>query len=101
MSRTDKTKPMWVRHYEHAPEPLHDHSAGPCDLPPHPTLEPSGTRCRWEDPEAHFFKNVCCSGCHDRVCTAEWQMMKRERKRKERYAGRDQVRRYLADPQAD
>ncbi|WP_432144441.1 hypothetical protein [Streptomyces sp. bgisy084] len=37
MSRTDKTKPLWVRHVEHHPRPLHDHRYGACDLPPHPT----------------------------------------------------------------
>ncbi|MGI5352710.1 hypothetical protein ACQEU8_31690 [Streptomyces sp. CA-250714] len=93
MSRTDKTKPLWVRHAEHAPRPVHDHRFGPCDLPPRPTRVPSDTRCRWEDPGVLLLGHTCCAGCHRRGCVKERQGMIREENRKERYAGRREARR--------
>lgn len=94
MSRTDKTKPVWVRHAEHDPRPVHDHRFGGCDLPPRPMPEGSDTRCRWERPEAHIFGHTCCSGCHDRVCVAEWQQYVKAGNRRERYAARREARRF-------
>ncbi|WP_017594982.1 hypothetical protein [Nocardiopsis potens] len=92
MSRTDNTKPLWVRQIEHGPRPLHDHRYGPCDLPPGPTRETPGTRCRWEDPGVMLGWS-CCAGCNRRSCTREWQRMVRAENRRERYAGRREARR--------
>ncbi|MCK1797144.1 hypothetical protein MTQ01_14170 [Streptomyces sp. XM4193] len=97
MSRTDGTDPLWVRHLRHDPRPLHDHRAGgDCDLPPRPARAPSGTRCRWEHPETLLFRRGCCSGCHRRGCTREWQLLRKVSNRRERYEGRriarDQLR---------
>jgi hypothetical protein len=101
MSRTDRTKPLWVRHAEHNPRPIHDHRYGPCDLPPHPTREETDTRCRWDDPGALPFGHTCCSGCNDRSCIKEWQQMVKTSNRKERYAGRREARRYAAGEASD
>ncbi|MDA0566743.1 hypothetical protein LG943_20865 [Streptomonospora sp. S1-112] len=100
MSRTDKTKPLWVRHAEHGPQPIHDHSHGHvCDLPPGPAprwLTPD-TRCRWEDPGAHLlsFKKPCCAGCKRRSHIRERQDWAKAGNRRDRYAARLRVRRYL------
>lgn len=96
MSRTDKTKPLWVRYAEHDPRPVHDHRFGPCDLPPDPTWEDPGTRCRWEDPAVMPFGHTCCSGCNKRACIKEWQRYVKESNRRERYAGRREARRLAA-----
>jgi hypothetical protein len=62
MSRTDRTKSLWVRYTEHDPRPTHDHRHGTCDLPPEPTREDTGTRCRWE-PGMLLFGGTRCGGC--------------------------------------
>lgn len=92
MSRTDRTKPLWVRYAEHNPGPVHDHRYGACDLPPHPTREDTDTRCRWEHPGILLFGSTCCSGCSGRACIKERQQMTRADNRKERYAGRREAR---------
>ncbi|RCV54427.1 hypothetical protein [Marinitenerispora sediminis] len=100
MSRTDKTKPLWVRLAEHGHRPVHDHRFGPCDLPPHPTREDSGTRCRWY-PGMVVFGHTCCSGCRVRSHIREWQAMVRAANRRERYAGRREARRYATGQETD
>ncbi|MFG2888431.1 hypothetical protein [Streptomyces sp. NPDC048248] len=101
MSRTDRTKPLWVRHAEHNPRPVHDHRYGTCDLPPHPTGEEPAARCRWENPGALLFRRTCCSGCFDRACVKERQQMARADNRKARYAGRREARRAAAGEGSD
>lgn len=96
MSRTDKTKPLWVRHAEHDPRPVHDHRFGECDLPPRPVREESGTRCRWSRPDVLLFGHTCCSGCNRRGCVREWQRMVKAGNRRERYDGRRLARRAAA-----
>ncbi|WP_329180534.1 hypothetical protein OG754_37890 [Streptomyces decoyicus] len=92
MSRTDRTKPLWVRYAEHHPRPVHDHRHGACDLPPNPTREDGDTRCRWEHPGTLLFGSTCCSGCKVRSCIKERQQMVRADNRKDRYAGRREAR---------
>lgn len=94
MSRTDRTKPLWVRHIEHDPRPVHDHRYGPCDLPAAPVRVDDDTCCRWEHPGALNFTRSCCSGCFVRGCIRERQAMNKAVNRRERYAGRRQARRY-------
>ncbi|KAA6222254.1 hypothetical protein CP973_10110 [Streptomyces albofaciens JCM 4342] len=101
MSRTDKTKPLWVRHAEHGPRPVHDHRYGPCDLPPHPTREAAGTRCRWEHPGTLLLGHTCCAGCQRRGCTKEWQAYVRSGNRRTRHAARRAARRYVTGDWAD
>ncbi|KOT95762.1 hypothetical protein ADK86_17230 [Streptomyces sp. NRRL F-5755] len=101
MSRTDKTKPLWVRHAEHSPRPVHDHRYGPCDLPPHPTREAAATRCRWEHPGALLFGHTCCAGCQRRGCTKEWQGYVRSGNRRTRHMARREARRYVMGERVD
>ncbi len=101
MSRTDRTKPLWVRYAEHDPRPVHDHREGDCDLPPAPGPQVTDTRCRWEHPGVLVFGHTCCSGCGERSCTAEWQGMKKSANRKERYAGRREARRQASGESRD
>ncbi|GGL60788.1 hypothetical protein GCM10010129_00370 [Streptomyces fumigatiscleroticus] len=100
MSRTDNTKPLWVRYTEHSPRPTHDHRYGPCDLPPRPAREDAGTRCRWE-PGMLLFGYTHCAGCQRRSCIAERQEMDKAANRKERYAGRREARRILLTGDTD
>jgi hypothetical protein len=96
MSRTDKTKPLWVRSAEHDPRPIHDHRSGDCDLPPEQTKELPDTRCHWEVPYLLLFGGTCCAGCSKRVCVKERQGMLKERNRRQRYEGRREARRFTA-----
>lgn len=96
MSRTDRTKPLWVRFAEHNPRPVHDHRHGDCDLPPGPAREATDTRCRWE-PGALLAGFHCCSGCGERACRNEWQQMVKVENRKERREGRREARRLAAE----
>ncbi|MEU6964136.1 hypothetical protein [Streptomyces chrestomyceticus] len=101
MSRTDKTKPLWIRHAEHGPRPVHDHRYGPCDLPPHPTRRPAETRCRWEHPGVILLGSTCCAGCHKRGCVKEWQDYVKIANRRTRYTGRRETRRYVTGELTD
>ncbi|MGW6740511.1 hypothetical protein ACWGDX_07150 [Streptomyces sp. NPDC055025] len=98
MSRTDRTKPMWVRRAEHNPRPAHDHRYGGCDLPPDPTREDAGTRCWWEHAE---FGRTCCSGPNGRAAKKELGEKNRADNRRERYAGRREARRFAAGEDSD
>ncbi|MFD4114306.1 hypothetical protein ACFWSJ_12705 [Streptomyces niveus] len=93
MSRTDKTKPPWVRHAEHHPLPVHDHRHGPCDLPTGPVRDETDTRCRWALTLGALIARPCCAGCKVRSHIKERQEWARAGNRKERYAGRREARR--------
>lgn len=93
MSRTDKTKPLWVRCAEHRPRPAHDHRHGSCDLPPNPTREEQDTHCRWA---YSWFGETCCSGPNGRAAKRESGDMNRARNRADRYAGRLEGRRCVS-----
>ena len=95
MSRTDKTKPLWVRHIEHAPRPIHDHRFGPCDLPPL-TRDPSDTHCHWPI-GAITWGTTCCAGCQNRACIKERQALNRSTIRKSRRAARLEASRSVGD----
>ncbi|GGZ29643.1 hypothetical protein [Streptomyces poonensis] len=95
MSRTDSTKPLWVRYAEHNPQPIHDHRFGPCDLPPAPIRDDPGTRCQWEHPAMQlFYGGNCCAGCKRRSHIRERQQWAKADNRRERYAGRREARRF-------
>jgi hypothetical protein len=66
MSRTDKTKPWWVRVNEHNPRADHDHRNGICDLPEsalsqHNNFQWNRSQCHWSDHEIIY--GNCCAGC--------------------------------------
>ncbi|AOS64249.1 hypothetical protein [Actinoalloteichus hymeniacidonis] len=98
MSRTDKTKPRFVRFREHNPRPVHDHRFGVCDLPTSPAREESDTRCRWVD---FAIRVGCCQGCKIRSHIKERQEWIREANRRQRYAGRRTARRHAAEANFD
>ena len=84
MSRTDKTRPFWVRATDDhgCAEACHDHRSGPCDLPPlgrwRRTVASGADRarrCRWEPA---WWKITC--GCP--MCTG--QIWRRPDNRRER-----------------
>ncbi len=89
MSRTDKTKPMWVRIAEHHPVEDHDHRAGICDLPSTPYEEAdlpwSAHHCRWTYSTTDL--NGCCFGCNCSTCNPD----KSARRRRERYDAKRQI----------
>lgn len=67
MSRTDKTKPYWVRVAEHNPRPVHNHTRGECTLPESPyEKDRDWGGCYWELFSTQF---TCCSGCGCDLCT--------------------------------
>lgn len=75
MSRTDKTKPWWVRASEHHPRPEHDHSNGICDLPDsalaqHHNVQWTRTQCHWDD--HHIIYGDCCTGCGCPQCRDQY-----------------------------
>ncbi|MEE2039067.1 hypothetical protein Q8791_17785 [Nocardiopsis sp. CT-R113] len=97
MSRTDKTKPIWVRCAEHNPRPVHDHRHGVCDLPPGPAREDTGTRCRWEPGVGQ----TCCVGPNGRAAKREMGDANRAENRKSRHAARRVLRRRAAQDGRD
>ncbi|GAT04458.1 hypothetical protein [Mycolicibacterium fortuitum] len=69
MSRTDKTKPFWVKlmHGDLATEEQHNHTDGTCDLPP---IEDATafTYCTTQCRRAFVFTGTrvcCCKLCQD------------------------------------
>lgn len=68
MSKTDKTKPFWVKlmHGDLATEELHNHTEGTCDLPPvedATAFTYRTTRCR----RGFVYTGThvcCCPVCH-------------------------------------
>jgi hypothetical protein len=69
VSKTDKTKPYWVRVAEHHPRQNHDHGTGVCDLPPSPYDDEAQSyrrNCRWEAQDLHA---TCCLGCSCSLCS--------------------------------
>ncbi|MFI6166171.1 hypothetical protein ACIBCN_05225 [Nocardia sp. NPDC051052] len=94
MSRTDKTKPLWVRCAEHHPRPLHDHRHAPCDLPAHLTRDTPNSHCQWGFPH---FGTTCCSGPNGRAAKRERGDLKKACNRRGRYA----ARRFTCAPNPD
>lgn len=117
VSKTDKTRPWWVKMVEspsnykeshnHGKVPLRDEhgkivqvavegqrwpqtvyvQATECDLPPAPGPDREWGSCHWTE-TAHFIHTVRYCGCP--MCTG--QDWRRQERRKERYEGRRQAR---------
>lgn len=102
MSRTDKTKPLWVKlaHRDLEYWEMHDHTDGVCDLP---TLQdglafiPGPSRCHRE---WHYtgIRTCCCPLCH----ASEWPLTETQRRRRDRRRDRIRLRaiRLCADPES-
>jgi hypothetical protein len=87
LSRTDKTKPFWVKlaHRDLSMVEVHDHTNGPCDLPdPFDAFafRYRTTRCRRE-----FFETdtrvCCCPVCHAAEYPDRTETQRRRRERRE------------------
>lgn len=92
MSKTDKTKPWWVRMCDHHVPEIHDHRDGTCDIVPI-----SKTDAWWRG-ENHcsyrYWWYGCCFGCGCWMCTDQ-DGRKRKARRNRRKGKRDCVEGYL------
>ncbi len=100
MSRTDKTRPWWVKLADRpmvTARPEHDHRFGPCTLPDRidaETVAPgysTARRCYWV--VADRFGDMVHNGC--RACTGYY--FRREERRRSRHESRRELRRYNGD----
>jgi hypothetical protein len=96
MSRTDKTRPRWVRIAETpgvTSIPVHDHRFGPCTLPDAFTAVTETTdvprgRCHWRAGGYHVL------GCDGGSCSRERQIHRQRANRRDRYRMRRELRAY-------
>lgn len=88
MSKTDKTRPWWVRVAE-APVPVHDHRFGECTLPEE--IGPSSGGCHWRSAGYH------ATGCPSASCGREWSRIRREERRRDRHQARRELRTYRGE----
>lgn len=114
MSRTDKTRPLAVRVMDRRRhlEEVHDHTDGPCDLPPRPrgraeTLwGTADTRCGWVASHEWLCSAEAACGCrtHSKkrsVWAQQQAAADRTRNRRVKYAARVDADLYGADDLAD
>lgn len=97
MSRTDKTRPWWVRMAD-APlttcVPVHDHRFGPCTLPEEITPESADWRrdgCFWGTPGYHVLVRKTRGGHR------EWYYICRRERRRSRHQARRELRGYQGE----
>ncbi|GAA3092734.1 MULTISPECIES: hypothetical protein [Nonomuraea] len=99
MSKTDKTRPWWVKMAE-APmvhcRPVHDHRDGVCTLPGRVDRESASLNrrmsgCYWQATDTFLFGEGALSGGR------EWTGYCREARRRERRAARRELRDHRAD----
>jgi hypothetical protein len=90
MSRTDKTKPWWVRVAEHKLIEVHNHIGGVCTLPESPYQRLSRHEgCHYRDWNL-CYKGNCCYGCGCRMCTGYYE--RKADRRKSRHQARIELR---------
>ncbi|MFG1749097.1 hypothetical protein [Streptosporangium sandarakinum] len=99
MSKTDKTRPWWVRMAD-APMvtclPVHDHRFGHCTLPDEITagsasLSRRAAGCHWGGPAHYVFGNLTRGG------NREWYHLRREERRRSRHRARRELRGYRGE----
>lgn len=99
MSKTDKTRPRWVRMAD-APlntcRPVHDHRFGPCTLPDEITAHSASVMhrapgCYWAATD--YFEHACGGSSGGR----EWYHFRRAERRRSRRRARRELRRYHPD----
>ncbi|NJP91832.1 hypothetical protein HCN51_20610 [Nonomuraea sp. FMUSA5-5] len=94
MSKTDKTRPWWVRMADAPPTtgvPRHDHRFGPCTLPDEITADSAGWRpngCYWGLPGYHVLIRETNAGHREFTYTS------REDRRRSRRQARRELRAY-------
>lgn len=102
MSKTDKTRPWWVRLADQpmiTSKPRHDHRHGPCTLPDELTrdtvaLDRHRTGCHWSSSPLYIIGNLTRGGF------LEWSAYCRETRRRSRRQARRELRAYLAEVRA-
>jgi len=110
MSKTDKTRPLWVRALD-APRNLteqHDHTNGICELqntpvnparrkPQEPTPLPQNGECYWDYSNQFLYSKAARCGCP--LCTAAHQrrVQRRRSRHQFRQAARSLTREQLDD----
>lgn len=90
MSRTDRSRPYWVRLADQpmvTSTPLHDHRFGPCTLPELSATTTSylATGCRW-------IHGPALDGSRLDHGAREWQVHRRAANRRDRYRARRELR---------
>ncbi|MCW2876170.1 MAG: hypothetical protein JWQ95_270 [Sphaerisporangium sp.] len=102
MSKTDKTRPWWVRMAD-APMvtclPVHDHRFGPCALPDEITADSASlsrrtSGCYWGATDYAYYLFHCGSSDGGR----EWYYFRREERRRSRHQARRELRAYQGRP---
>ncbi|GAA1654621.1 hypothetical protein [Actinoplanes couchii] len=91
MSRTDQTRPLWVRMAEKPGVtciPVHDHRFGPCTLPERITADMPSGNCYWGRAGYHVVK------CDGGSCSRERQVWRQEANRRDRHQVRRMLRTY-------
>ena len=99
MSRTDKTRPLWVQVADERMVtcvPVHDHRFGPCTLPNEITVDSTSVNrrssgCHWTG-NYHYLFNLS-NGC--RSCTDYY--FRREDRRRSRHEARRELRAYRGE----
>ena len=99
MSRTDKTRPRWVRMAETpglTSVPVHDHRFGPCTLPDRisadtTTIGAPRAGCYWRGGGYHVL------GCDGGSCSRERQIWRQQANRHDRHQARRALRAYRED----
>jgi hypothetical protein len=95
MSKTDKTRPWWVRIADTPMltcAPVHDHRFGPCTLPDEITVDsapvnyPTGG-CHWRATDRYVWEGGVSGG-------REWYYFRREERRRSRRQARRELRAY-------
>lgn len=98
MSKTDKTRPWWVRIAD-APMvtcvPAHDHRFAPCTLPDEITadsasLNPRPSGCHWRATASYLCDGGLSGG-------REWYLIRREERRRDRHRARRELRAYRGE----
>lgn len=90
MSRTDNTRPRWVRIADTPMltcRPVHDHRFGPCTLPEKPTATRDHGPCHWGI-TAYFNRFRTDNG------GPEWTTIRRAETRRSRHQSRRDLRTY-------
>lgn len=97
MSKTDKTKPFWVKVAEHNPTDQHHHDKHDCNLP-ESARDQLKTDFRWDDchwaTSKHYWMGqfwTCCDGCPCEMCSQRYA--RRQSNRRTRHQGRAAIRR--------
>jgi hypothetical protein len=100
MSKTDKTRPWWVR-VAGAPMmtcvPVHDHRFGPCTLPDEITADSASVSyrtsgCYWRATDRYVFGGGVSGG-------REWSDFRRQERRRSRHQTRRELRAYHGEDQ--